>query len=188
MQIILRGPAAGYEAEHTARLFFPDAEKTENLPQDSDFVLAQSHLCTDTILLRLHGRLSWKIALRPQGADPEYTLCRLLYTLLGEVTGSTPPWGMMTGVRPQAVPRRMRSAHGSLTTLPAHRRNSRWPSSLPTCRSRCWTPLSRWIAASTRASRSARRGAAIAALSPARWGTRRPAPSSSPMWTSSARS
>lgn len=26
MQIILRGPAAGYEAEHTARLFFPDAE------------------------------------------------------------------------------------------------------------------------------------------------------------------
>ena len=66
MQIILRGPAAGYEAEHTARLFFPDAEKTENLPQDSDFVLAQSHLCTDTILLRLHGRLYWKIALRAQ--------------------------------------------------------------------------------------------------------------------------
>ena len=57
MQIILRGPAAGYEAEHTARLFFPDAEKAENLPRDSDFVLAQSHLCTDTILLRLHGRL-----------------------------------------------------------------------------------------------------------------------------------
>ncbi len=23
MQIILRGPAAGYEAEHTARIFFP---------------------------------------------------------------------------------------------------------------------------------------------------------------------
>ena len=29
MQIILRGPAAGYEAEHTARLFFPDAEKAK---------------------------------------------------------------------------------------------------------------------------------------------------------------
>ena len=53
MQIILRGPAAGYEAEHTARLFFPDAEKAENLPQDSDFVLAQNHLCTDTILLQI---------------------------------------------------------------------------------------------------------------------------------------
>ena len=110
MQIILRGPAAGYEAEHTARLFFPDAEKVENLPQDSDFVLAQSHLCTDTILLRLHGRLSWKIALRPQGADPEYTLCSLLYTLLGEATGSTPPWGMMTGVRPVRIIHDMRAS------------------------------------------------------------------------------
>ena len=110
MQIILRGPAAGYEAEHTARLFFPDAEKVENLPQDSDFVLAQSHLCTDTILLRLHGRLYWKIALRPQGADPEYTLCRLLYTLLGEATGSTPPWGMMTGVRPVRIIHDMRAS------------------------------------------------------------------------------
>ena len=110
MQIILRGPAAGYEAEHTARLFFPDAEKAENLPQDSDFVLAQSHLCTDTILLRLHGRLHWKIALRPQGADPEYTLCRLLYTLLGEATGSTPPWGMMTGVRPVRIIHDMRAS------------------------------------------------------------------------------
>ena len=110
MQIILRGPAAGYEAEHTARLFFPDAEKAENLPRDSDFVLAQSHLCTDTILLRLHGRLYWKIALRPQGADPEYTLCRLLYTLLGEATGSTPPWGMMTGVRPVRIIHDMRAS------------------------------------------------------------------------------
>ena len=27
MQIVLRGAAAGYEAEHTARLFFPGAEK-----------------------------------------------------------------------------------------------------------------------------------------------------------------
>ncbi len=110
MQIILRGPAAGYEAEHTARLFFPEAEKAENLPQDSGFVLAQSHLCTDTILLRLHGRLYWKIALRPQGADPEYTLCRLLYTLLGEATGSTPPWGMMTGVRPVRIIHDMRAS------------------------------------------------------------------------------
>lgn len=196
MQIILRGPAAGYEAEHTARLFFPDAEKTENLPQDSDFVLAQSHLCTDTILLRLHGRLHWKIALRPQGADPEYTLCRLLYTLLGEATGSTPPWGMMTGVRPVRIIHDMRASGATEDEIRARfldhfactPEKFALASALPTCRSRCWTPLTRWIAASTRASRSARRGAAIAALSHARWGTRRPAPSSSPMWTSSARS
>ena len=67
MQIILRGPAAGYEAEHTARLFFPGAEKSENLPQEGDFVLAQSHQCTDLALLRLNGKLQWQTALRPQG-------------------------------------------------------------------------------------------------------------------------
>ena len=110
MQIILRGPAAGYEAEHTARLFFPGAEKSENLPQEGDFVLAQSHQCTDLALLRLNGKLQWQTALRPQGADPEYTLCRLLYTLLGEATGSTPPWGMMTGVRPVRIIHDMRAA------------------------------------------------------------------------------
>jgi len=97
MQIILRGPAAGYEAEHTARLFFPSAEKSENLPQEGDFVLAQSHHCTDLALLRLNGKLQWKTALRPQGEDAEYGLCRLLYGMLCQATGITPPWGMMTG-------------------------------------------------------------------------------------------
>ena len=62
---------------------FSPTQRRRKILVESDFVLAQSHLCTDTILLRLHGRLYWKIALRPQGADPEYTLCRLLYTLLG---------------------------------------------------------------------------------------------------------
>ena len=79
MQIILRGPAAGYEAEHTARLFFPGAEKSENLPQEGDFVLAQSHLCTDSILLRYNGKMQWRTQLRPQGADPEYALCDLMF-------------------------------------------------------------------------------------------------------------
>ena len=74
MQIILRGPAAGYEAEHTARLFFPSAEKADTLPPEGDFVRAQSHLCTDSILLRYNGKMQWRTQLRPQGADPEYAL------------------------------------------------------------------------------------------------------------------
>ena len=110
MQIILRGPAAGYEAEHTARLFFPGAEKSENLPQEGDFVLAQSHQCTDLALLRLNGKLQWQTALRPQGEDAEYALCRLLYGMLCRATGITPPWGMMTGVRPVRIIHDMRAA------------------------------------------------------------------------------
>lgn len=75
MQIILRGPAAGYEAEHTARLFFPSAEKADTLPLENDFVLAQSHLCTDSILLRYNGKMQWRTQLRPQGAGPRSTRC-----------------------------------------------------------------------------------------------------------------
>ena len=110
MQIILRGPAAGYEAEHTARLFFPGAEKAEILPLEGDFVLAQSHLCTDSILLRLNGKLQWRTKLRPAGTDAEYALCCLLYGLLCQATGITPPWGMMTGVRPVRIIHDMRAA------------------------------------------------------------------------------
>ena len=99
MQIILRGLAAGYEAEHTARIFFPGAEKAEILPETEDFVLAESHELTDLILLRKDGRLYWRTDLRSPEADPEYALCKLEFGLLREVTGIDPPWGMMTGVR-----------------------------------------------------------------------------------------
>ena len=103
MQIILRGPAAGYEAEHTARIFFPGAEKAEDLPETEDFVLAESHEMTDLILVRKDGRIYWRTDLRSPEADPEYALCKLEFGLLKDLTGIDPPWGMMTGVRPVRI-------------------------------------------------------------------------------------
>ena len=103
MQILLCGSAAGYEAEHTARLFFPTADKTDSIPESGDFVAACSHEKTDFALLRLDGRLYWRTALRDTDTDAEYALCRALYTLLCDATKRTPPWGMMTGVRPVRI-------------------------------------------------------------------------------------
>ena len=103
MQIVLRGAAAGYEAEHTARLFFPGAEKAVQLPETGDFVLAVSHEKTDFVLLRRGASLCWRTAERASDADAEYALCSLLYTLLRQETGQNPPWGMMTGVRPVRI-------------------------------------------------------------------------------------
>ena len=110
MQIILRGPAAGYEAEHTARIFFPGAEKAEGLPETEDFVLAESHEMTDLILVRKDGRLYWRTDLRSPEADPEYALCKLEFGLLKDLTGIDPPWGMMTGVRPVRIIHDLRAA------------------------------------------------------------------------------
>ena len=103
MQIVLRGAAAGYEAEHTARLFFPGAEKAVQLPETGDFVLAVSHEKTGFVLLRRGASLCWRTAERAPDADAEYALCSLLYTLLRQETGQNPPWGMMTGVRPVRI-------------------------------------------------------------------------------------
>ena len=97
MQIVLRGAAAGYEAEHTARIFFPGAEKATQITEEV------SHEKTDFVLLRLNSALFWRTAVRTPEQDAEYSLCRLLYGLLREQTGQNPPWGMMTGVRPVRI-------------------------------------------------------------------------------------
>ena len=117
MQIILRGPAAGYEAEHTARIFFPGAEKAEDLPETEDFVLAESHEMTDLILVRKDGRIYWRTDLRSPEADPEYALCKLEFGLLKDLTGIDPPWGMMTGVRPVRIIHDLRAAGESEETI-----------------------------------------------------------------------
>ena len=113
MQIILHGAGAGYEAEHTARIFFPGAQKADQVPQQGDFVLAQSHAQSDFVLLRRGGALCWRSALRAPGADAEYALCSLLYGLLRQQTGIDPPWGMMTGVRPVRIIHDMRALGAS---------------------------------------------------------------------------
>ena len=113
MQIILHGAGAGYEAEHTARIFFPGAQKADQVPQQGDFVLAQSHAQSDFVLLRRGGALCWRSALRAPGADAEYALCSLLYGLLRRQTGIDPPWGMMTGVRPVRIIHDMRALGAS---------------------------------------------------------------------------
>ncbi len=116
----------------------------------------------------------------PRG-QTRYALCELLYGLLCQATGTTPPWGMMTGVRPVRIIHDMRQRRPEevrarfLDHFACTPENLRWPSALPTCKSRCWMLLTRWIAASTGIP-FCRRGAAIAALCRARWGQGYPRP------------
>lgn len=116
MHIILRGPAAGYEAEHLARLFFPGAVLGGDVRLDdpaADVVAAVDHSRAQLVYLRRDGRLDWRMHTVARDLPPkqrEYALCRLLYTLLREVTGIRPPWGMMTGVRPVRIIHDMRDA------------------------------------------------------------------------------
>jgi len=68
MQIVLRGAAAGYEAEHTARIFYPAAELSQTLPDDTaDLVLAVAHRYLLLVLVRQNGTTTWVQQRPPQG-------------------------------------------------------------------------------------------------------------------------
>ena len=116
MQILLRGPSAGYEAEHVARLFFPGASLAgadcRLDDPEVEVVAAIDHSLAQLVFLRRGGRLWWHMASISRNTakrEREYALCRLLYAMLKEQTGIRPPWGMMTGVRPVRIIHDMRA-------------------------------------------------------------------------------
>lgn len=125
MLLIKRG-TAGYEAENTARLFFPALKLWEAAappPAGESFIAALAGPHALLALVRLGGSVCWQAEpIPPQnsGADTEYALCRLLYGLLCRLTGCRPPWGMMTGVRPVRIIHDLRAAGADETAIRAH--------------------------------------------------------------------
>ena len=92
-----------YEIEAVIKLFFPllrfdfREEEPKYVP---DSITA---VCTDK--LRVYANvcdreISREEELPADAADNEITLCRLLFTVLSELTGVTPAWGCLTGIRP----------------------------------------------------------------------------------------
>lgn len=115
ISLILNG-IAGYEAEHTARMFFSSLQRAETIPGEGDCLLILSKAHAQMVYLRLDGEARWAACpASPQEtpADREYALCRLVYHFLQEQTGIRPPWGMMTGVRPVRIIHDMRAAGAS---------------------------------------------------------------------------
>ncbi|MDD4850189.1 MAG: coproporphyrinogen dehydrogenase HemZ [Gemmiger sp.] len=110
MQIFLKGQDAGYEAEHTARIFYPAATRADTFPPEGDVTVALASAHALMALVRVGGKVYWKTKPALPGQNREYTLCSLLYRLLCRVTGQRPPWGMMTGVRPVRIVHDLRAA------------------------------------------------------------------------------
>ena len=106
MIIFLIGHDFKYETEATVKLFFPAMRFTfctEDAPRQEDYI--RTSLAGETILAEssLSGVFRRSEAQLPRHADKrtaEHALCTLLYEHLTEATGITPPWGMMTGIRP----------------------------------------------------------------------------------------
>lgn len=108
MPVVLIGNSFKYEVESTLKLFF-HTDRFAFSDNISDacgeaYVIAgvedSIRLYTD---IMLDGELSHAEKKLSPGADIsvcEHELCRLIFHILVEKTGITPPWGLMTGIRP----------------------------------------------------------------------------------------
>ena len=120
MSILLSvsGLPSVYEIEHIARMFYrdlmPRAEYAR--PRPGDLLTAAARhkeaVYCDALIAVRAGRFRLMTALRTEkgvqvrmsrreaGESDEFLLSRLLYQLLCDATGTRPPWGVLTGVRP----------------------------------------------------------------------------------------
>ena len=104
VQLFFCGLASTYEAEHIARMFFPGAKLAQRrCAPGQPCVRVRKASARVLCGVRTAGQCAVKVFRLPDGAGPkeeEYAVCRALYLLLQAQTGTRPPWGMLTGVRP----------------------------------------------------------------------------------------
>ena len=104
VQLFFCGLASTYEAEHIARMFFPGAKLAQRrCAPGQPCVRVRKAGARVLCGVRTAGQCTVKVFRLPDGAGPkeeEYAVCRALYLLLQAQTGTRPPWGMLTGVRP----------------------------------------------------------------------------------------
>lgn len=104
MTVYFENNAYKYEIEAVLKLFCP-LERFEFV-----FDNAETDNVTDCVIvsvsdkLRIFARLGGNIRLKeqelPEESEYELSLCRMLFTAMSELTGITPQWGCLTGIRP----------------------------------------------------------------------------------------
>lgn len=118
--LVFRNHSYGYEVQATAKLFIPNVrflicengEIPENVP---NCIVTSCRKTDNAIQCEVEIQLGTSRAKRScailsaenpaavpdvKNSEVEYALCRLLYETLQNMTGYTPPWGLLTGIRP----------------------------------------------------------------------------------------
>lgn len=109
--LVFRGHPFGYEVQATAKVFIPgvrfvlceDGIQPEDVPNCIITEIREENGLRLQVTAVLDGKTGEKSCTLPAdaaAAKQELSLCRLLYDLLQEMTGYTPPWGLLTGIRP----------------------------------------------------------------------------------------
>ena len=108
MPIVMIGHSFKYETEATLKLFFSTARFS--FSSDKADAAGDNYVYTEvtednrvTVRVCLGGDVEERTAVLPCTAekkDTEYTICRCLFGIMVKKTGVTPPWGLLTGIRP----------------------------------------------------------------------------------------
>ncbi len=105
MPVALIGNSFKYEIEAILKLFFNTARfsfiSDRSCETEDSFVIAEIRDNKLIAEVRLSGSNIVSDS-APVGTDDEneFNFCRMIYHILCQKTGITPPWGMMTGIRP----------------------------------------------------------------------------------------
>ena len=115
MNLVIDNHTFQYETEKLLRVFFPSTKiaVTEQRNAEADYVFTSLSPLQNGVQIAVSYQLLGKTAAKQQtvSADEccfgeheedlyERRMVQLLYDLLRDLTGYTPPWGILTGVRP----------------------------------------------------------------------------------------
>ena len=114
--MILRvlGHSFQYECENLCRLFYPNEKIITTDSLDGEDPLTVSTRYENGIVyadLSIDGE-NLSLSTETSDEDAELNLAKLIYKGLSEITGYTPPWGVLTGVRPSKLMLRMIESEG----------------------------------------------------------------------------
>lgn len=110
MKILFSGNDFKYETEATVKLFIPSrfTFHYDITDADGDIIMTRlkkgRHNTYLYVYCRLNGSIKRMSARFPNKIVDkqlaEHEICRLVYLCLQSLTGITPPWGLLTGIRP----------------------------------------------------------------------------------------
>lgn len=123
MQLITVNNSFHYETENLLRVFFPQEKiiSAGEIPQQEDWCLVEIKENRIRVSLKIQGEeytqsnelsVEDKCFSEEDSSFFERKIAQLLFGMLCHITGYTPCWGILTGVRPAKLMGRIASQHG----------------------------------------------------------------------------
>ena len=120
MNIYIDNHKFHYEIENLCRLFFPNSKlkviKDKKPQSDDDFIYTNIYLEANKAIVKasvkFNGKFNEKYA-EVSINNPDFEnecerqLAIVLFLILVDITGIDPPWGILTGIRPVKLMRRL---------------------------------------------------------------------------------